>query len=77
MCCKKCNGCRNPIQVEAAEAGFGISNIFTEIYNLTQHVPVECRTDSDAVHSIRAITDKQLRINIALLQKMLLRKGNF
>ena len=65
------------IQVEAAEAGFWISNIITEIYNLTQHVPVECRTDSDAVHSIRAITDKQLRIDIALLQKMLLRKGNF
>ena len=50
------------IQVEAAEAGFWISNINTEIYNLKQKVPAECRTDScqlyDAVHSIRAITDK-------------------
>ena len=34
------------IQVEAAEAGFWISNIITEIYNLKQNVPVECRTDS-------------------------------
>ena len=44
------------IQVEAAEAGFWISNIITEIYNLKQNVPVECRPDSrqlyDAVHSI-------------------------
>ena len=50
------------IQVEAAEAGFWISNINTEIYNLKQKVPAECRTDScqlyNAVHSIRAITDK-------------------
>ena len=28
----------------------------------------------DVVHSIRAITDKQLRNNIALLQKMLLKR---
>ena len=39
---------------------------------------VECRTDSrqlyDAVHSIRAITDIRLRIDIALLQEMLLNK---
>ena len=34
------------IQVEAAEAGFWISNIITEICNLKQNVPVECRTDS-------------------------------
>ena len=66
------------IQVEAAEAGFWISNIITEIYNLKQNVLAECRTDScrlyDAVHSIRAITDKRLRINIALLEEMLLKK---
>ena len=66
------------IQVEAAEAGFWISNIITEIYNLKQNVLAECRTDScrlyDAVHSIRAITDKRLRIDIALLQEMLLKK---
>ena len=64
-------------QVEAAEAGFWISDIITEIYNLKQNVLVECRTDSrqiyDAVHSIRAITEKRLRINI-LLQEMLLKK---
>ena len=64
------------IQVEATEAGFWISNIITEIYNLKQNVLAECRTDScrlyDAVHSIRA--DKRLRINIALLQEMLLKK---
>ena len=63
-------------QVEAAEAGFWISDI-TEIYNLKQNVLVERRTDSrqiyDAVHSIRAITDKRLRINI-LLQEILLKK---
>ena len=34
------------IQVEATEAGFWISNIITEIYNLKQNVLVECRTDS-------------------------------
>ena len=66
------------IQVEATEAGFWISNIITEIYNLKQNGLAECRTDScrlyDAVHSIRAITDKRLRINIALLQEMLLKK---
>ena len=66
------------IQVEAAEAGFWISNIITEIYNLKQNVPAECGTDSrqlyDAVHSIRAITGKRLRIDIALLQEMLLKK---
>ena len=65
-------------QVETAEAGFWISSIITEIYNLKQNVLVECRTDShqlyDAVHSIRAITDKRLRIDIALLQEMLLKK---
>ena len=51
---------------------------FTEIYNLKQNVPVECRTDIcqlyDAVHSIRSITDKWLRIDIALLQEMLIKK---
>ena len=66
------------IQVEAAEAGFQISNIIAEIYNLKQNVPVECRTDIcqlyDAVHCIRAITDKQLRIDIGLLQEMLIKK---
>ena len=65
-------------QVEAAEAGFWISSIITEIYNLKQNVLVEWRTDShqlyDAVHSITAITDKRLRIDIALLQEMLLKK---
>ena len=34
------------IQVEVAEAGLWISNIITEIYNLKQNVPVECRADS-------------------------------
>ena len=62
------------IQLEAAEAGFGISNVITEIYNLKQNVPVECRTDShqlyDAVHYIRAITHKRLRIDIILLQEI-------
>ena len=65
-------------QVEAVEAGFWISSIITEIYNLKQNVLVEWRTDShqlyDAVHSITAITDKRLRIDIALLQEMLLKK---
>ena len=66
------------IQGEAAETGFWISNVITEICKLKQNVPIECRTDShqryDAVHSIRAITDKWLRIDIALLQEMLLKK---
>ena len=69
------------IQVEATEAGFQISNIITEIYTLKQNVPIKCRTDSrqlyDAVHSIRDITDKRLRIDIALLQEMFLKKRNF
>ena len=66
------------IQVEAAEAGFWISKIISEIYNLKTNIPIECRTDSrqlyDAVHAIRAITDKRLRIDIALLQEMLTKK---
>ena len=67
------------IQVEAAEAGYWLSNIFSEIYGIANfNHNIVCYTDSrqlyDAVHSIKSIVDKRLRIDIAILREMLERK---
>ena len=77
------------IQVEAAEVGFWIWNIITEIYNLKQNVPVECRTDGrqlyDAVHSIRALTSDACQERrrsrffamLGLLRQRIMKKNNY
>ena len=69
-------------QVEAAEACFWLSGILKEIlFDSQDRSPqynTECRTDShqlyDAVYSIRPVLEKRLRIDIAILKKMIERK---
>ena len=68
--------------VEAAEACFWLSGILKEILLDSQDRPpqysIECRTDShqlyDAVYSIRPVSDKRLRIDVAVLKEMIERK---
>lgn len=70
------------VQVEAAESCYWLANLLNEIiYPVSTKdtlVKIECKTDNhqlyDAVHSIRPIQDKRLRIEIELLRQMLNRK---
>ena len=70
------------IQVEAAEASYWIANLLSEILyekKESRVMPrIECHTDNhqlyDAVHSLKSIEDKRLRIDMGLLQEMLNRK---
>ena len=70
------------IQVEAAEASYWIANLLAEILckkRESRVMPrIECFTDSnqlyDAVHSLKLIEDRRLRIDMGLLQEMIQRK---
>ena len=70
------------MQVEAAEASFWLGNLLSEILfgnSKTRSMPkIDCLTDSnqlyEAAHSLKAIKDKRLRIDMALIQEMLNRK---
>ena len=67
------------IQMDCAEACYWIGSLMNEIIHADhtkQAIPViQCNTDShhlyDAVHSIRAIQDKRLRVDMAILREML------
>ena len=69
-------------QVEDAEACFWLSGILKEIlFDSQDRSPqygIECRTDShqlyDAVYSITPVSDKRLRIDVAILKEMIERK---
>ena len=65
-------------QVECAEAAFWIGNLLKELLAQNSPLPIECYTDShqlyDGLYSIRPIKDKRLRIDIAILKQMILRK---
>ena len=60
--------------VEAAEAAFWIQNLYNEITN-NKGCSIECRTDSqslyNAVKSSTPITDRRLRVDMAILREML------
>ena len=70
------------VQVEAAESCYWLANLLNEILYLNPTketlAKIECKTDNhqlyDAVHSIRPVQDKRLRIEIELLRQMLIRK---
>ena len=62
--------------LDAAEAGIYISHIISEILAVGANDPiVKCFIDNkslaESVHSTKAIEDKQLRIDIAVLRKLL------
>ena len=67
------------IQVDCAEACYWIGSLMIEIIyadHTKQAIPaIQCNTDShqlyDAVHSIRPIQDKRLRVDMAILREML------
>ena len=66
------------VLVDCAEACFWLRNLLQELLfkNSEKNLPeIECNTDSrqlyDAVHSIKAVTDKRLRIDIAIIREML------
>ena len=67
------------ILVDCAEACFWIRKLINEIIfenSDDKNLPeIECNTDShqlyDAVHSIKPVTDKRLRIDIAIIREML------
>ena len=66
------------VLVDCAEACFWIRNLITEVIfnNLVDIIPeIEINTDShqlyDAVHSIKPVADKRLRIDIAVIRKMI------
>ena len=62
--------------LDAAEAGVYIANLFAEIMNTpVSSLLVKCYVDNkslvEALYSTKAIEDKQLRINMAVLRDML------
>ena len=71
------------IQVECAEAAFWIKSLLEEILNPPNKEPkicigIECITDNhqlyDGVLSIKPVTDKRLRIDLALIKEMINKK---
>ena len=63
-------------QVECAEASIWIKALLQEIYNEYEwKLGIECNTDSkqlyEAAYSLRAIEDKRLRIEMAIIREML------
>ena len=64
--------------VEASEASFWILKILQEILGYHDILRIEWRTDSqslyNAVYSMTSLTDKRLRIDIAILREMLQNK---
>ena len=70
------------IQVDAAEACYSLQCLLKELLfqdsEKVENIPIICKTDSrqlnQAVHSVRAIEDKRLRREIAILREMLERK---
>ena len=64
--------------VEGVESAFLIGTILSEILYNTKQVPVEafthCYSLYEAAHSTTAVTDKRLRIEIAILREGLSRK---
>lgn len=63
------------IQVEAAEAAFWLSNLLTEVCGRNVLNSIICYTDSrqlfEAVHSIKSVVDKRLRIDLSILKEMI------
>ena len=72
------------VQVECAEACYWIASLMNKILHndiRKQPLPaIKCKTDSRQLHeailSIQLIFDKRLRIDTALPQQMILKKGN-
>ena len=66
------------VQVDSAEASLWIAFLLKEILGAKVSTKIECYTDShqlyDAVHSIKSIQDKRLRIDVAILREMIERK---
>ena len=68
------------IQVDAAEACYSLQCLLQcfQDSGKVENIPIICKTDSrqlyQAVHSVRAIEDKRLRREIAILREMLERK---
>ena len=61
--------------LDVAEAGIYLENLLCELLNLNPgRFPVKCYVDNkslvEAVYSTKAVEDKQLRINIAILREM-------
>ena len=62
-------------QVECFDASFWLANLMKEILGNQKLPKIQCYTDShqlyDAIHSIRPIKDKRLRIDLAIAKEML------
>ena len=60
--------------VEAAESCFWLQNLLREITDMKK-LNTECKTDSqsvfNAVHSVTALLDKRLRVDVAILTEMI------
>ena len=66
--------------VDGSENAFLLSKLLAEIIHNKRdlHLPIECRTDNkslfQAAYSLKAISDKRLRIELSLVREMLERK---
>ena len=68
--------------VDAAEASCWLSNLILELLSYNKdvkiHLPIACFTDSrqlyDALHSIRHVLKKRLRVEIGVLREMIEKK---
>ena len=64
--------------VEAVETGFLLKSILKELHNSQSSFDRECLIDNqslfDTVHSTNPITDKRLRVDVAILREMVHKK---
>ena len=64
--------------VEAVETGFLLTSILKELHNAQSSIDIECFTDNqslfDTVHLTNSITDKHLRVDMAILCEMVHKK---
>ena len=63
---------------EGADAGFLVSSLVREIFNLPSLPPVQCYTDNrsltDTLVTTRVISDRRLRVDVARLREMVAEK---